>query len=129
MIWPVYVALLSVLFVVLSIRALRVRRRLGVPIGDGGNALMLRAARVHANFAEYAPLGLLLIAGSEVVGAPGYLVHALGLALLAGRLSHAYGVSQEHEVFAFRVAGMVLTFACYFVAAGFILIRALLVGG
>jgi uncharacterized membrane protein YecN with MAPEG domain len=32
-----------------------------IAIGDAGNPEMLRAMRVHSNFAEYVPLSLLLI--------------------------------------------------------------------
>lgn len=56
-----YAALLALLFVALSIRTLLMRRRLGIAIGDAGNESMLRAMRVHSNFAEYVPLSLLLI--------------------------------------------------------------------
>jgi uncharacterized membrane protein YecN with MAPEG domain len=119
-IWPIYAALLGIIFVLLSIRTIRLRQRLQVAVGDGGNALMLRAMRVHANFAEYVPLGLLLIAGAEVLSAPAVLVHGLGILLLIGRLLHAFGVSQEAEVFLYRVSGMALTFACYLVAAALI---------
>jgi len=105
-----YAALLSILFVVLSIRTIRMRRSLKIAIGDSGSPGMLRAMRVHSNFAEYVPLTLLLMALVEVGGAAPWLVHALGLLLLVGRLSHAYGVSQTTEVFVFRVAGMAMTF-------------------
>ena len=121
MIWPIYAALLGIVFVLLSVRTLRLRRRLRVAVGDGGNALMLRGMRVHGNFAEYVPLGLLLIAGAEVLSVPAALVHGLGIVLLVGRLLHAFGVSQEAEVFAYRVGGMALTFTCYLVAAAAII--------
>jgi uncharacterized protein len=39
-----------------------------------------------------------------------WFMHALCMSLLVGRLSHAYGVSQQRENFTFRVTGMVLTF-------------------
>jgi uncharacterized protein len=120
-IWPIYAALLGIVFVLLSVRTLRLRRRLRVAVGDGGNALMLRGMRVHGNFAEYVPLGLLLIAGAEVLSAPAVLVHGLGIVLLVGRIVHAFGVSQELEVFAYRVSGMALTFTCYLVAAAAII--------
>ena len=126
MIWPIYASLLALLFVSLSIRTLRLRRRLRVAVGDGGSPLLLRAMRVHANCAEYVPLGLLLIIGAETVGAAPLMVHGLGSALLAGRLLHAFGVSQEREVYAFRVTGMALTFTCYLTASLLILGRSLL---
>nr|WP_206202872.1 MAPEG family protein [Thioalkalivibrio sp. XN8] len=115
--------MLALLFVALSVRTLRLRRRYKLALGDGGNPLMLRAIRTHANFAEYAPLGLLLLAGAEISGSPALLTHAIGLMLLAGRVLHAFGVSREAEVFAFRVSGMALTFTAYLVAAAYILFR------
>ncbi len=108
---PCYAAALAVLFVVLSIRAIRVRRSLKIAIGDAGNPVMARAMRVHANFAEYVPFALLLMVLVEVQGAPAWGLHGLGVALLLARLSHAYGVSQAQENYAFRIAGISTTFA------------------
>ena len=107
---PLYAALLAILFVGLSIRTLRLRKGLRIAIGDGGNPQMLRAMRVHANFAEYTPLALILLVIAELHGAPAWSLHVLGAGLLLGRVSHAYGVSQPNEVYRFRVAGMALTF-------------------
>ncbi len=114
---PVYAALLALLFVALSVRTLRLRRHLRIPVGDSGNLEMLRAMRVHANFAEYVPLSLLLFYFVEVQGHPALLVHLLCLSLLSGRIAHAYGVSQSAEQYAFRVTGMALTFTSMIVAA------------
>jgi hypothetical protein len=116
-----YAALLGLLFVALSVRTLRLRRSLRIAVGDAGNATMLRAMRVHSNFAEYVPFALLLIYLSETLGANGLLVHALCIGLLVGRLSHAYGVSQLKEDYRFRVAGMALTFTAIIVASLFLL--------
>lgn len=106
---PPYAALFAIFFVVLSVRTLRLRRRLRIAIGDSGNESMLRAMRVHSNFAEYVPLGLLLVFLVEAQGANALLVHALCLCLLVGRLSHALGVSQMKENYRYRVFGMALT--------------------
>ena len=110
MITPLYAALLGLVFIALSVRTLRTRRRLQIGIGDADNPEMQRAMRVHANFAEYVPLALICIAGAELTAAPGWLVHSLGVALLLGRLVHAYGVSRTNEDYRYRVAGMSLTF-------------------
>ena len=69
---PSYAAILALLFFFLSVRALRLRRKLKIPIGDQGNPQMLRAMSVHANFAEYAPFTLLLafMLESEGGGSP-----------------------------------------------------------
>ncbi|MGB3428182.1 MAG: MAPEG family protein [Burkholderiaceae bacterium] len=107
---PLYASILALMFVGLSVRTLRMRRRLKIAVGDAGNPTMLRAMRVHSNFAEYVPLSLLLIFLVEAGGANPLLVHFLGSTLLLGRVSHAYGVSQIRENFRFRVVGMALTF-------------------
>ena len=114
---PAYAAVLGLIFVALSVRTIRMRRRHRVAVGDGGNAELRRAMRVHANFAEYVPLSLLLIFFVEHDGAETLLVHALGIALLSGRLLHAWGFSQEPENFRYRVSGMALTFGTIITAA------------
>lgn len=118
---PFYAAILALLFVALSVRTLRLRHRLRIPVGDGGNQTLLRAMRVHSNFAEYVPLTLLLIFMLEAGGGPGALVHGFGVCLVAGRISHAYGVSRTAENYRFRVFGMALTFTALVGAAVFLL--------
>ena len=114
---PVYGAFLAILFLTLSVRVIRARRRQKVALGDGGDIVVRRAMRVQANFAEYAPFCLLLIAFAELGGAPGLLVHGLCLTLLTGRLIHAFGVSCATEDLRYRVGGMSLTFATFAGAA------------
>lgn len=125
LITPFYAALLAVFYVFLSIRTLRVRRRLRIAIGDGGNEDMLRAMRTHANFAEYVPFAVLLIALAELQGADTGWIHALGILLLGGRTAHAWGVSRQPEDFRFRVAGMTLTFLTLLGAAALVLVTPL----
>lgn len=107
---PLYAATLGLLFISLSVRTLLLRRRLKIAIGDGGDQRLLRAMRVHANFAEYVPLSLLLIFMFETGGGQTWLVHAFCSCLLIGRISHCYGVSQLSENFQYRVFGMTMTF-------------------
>lgn len=105
-----YAGLLAPLLVLLSIRVIRQRRGAKIAVGDGGDMILLRGMRVQANFAEYVPFALLLMALAESLQTRAWLLHVLGLVLLVGRLSHAYGVSQKQESFGFRVSGMVATF-------------------
>ena len=119
---PFYAALFALLFVALSVRTLRMRRSLRIAIGDSGDERMLRAMRVHSNFAEYVPLSLLLILLVEMQGAHAALVHALCLCLLAGRVSHAWGVSRTRENFRYRVFGMAMTFTTLVVSALYLLV-------
>ena len=114
---PLYAALLALLFVGLSVRTLRMRRRLQIAIGDAQNPAMLRAMRAHANFAEYVPLCLVLLYFVETASASSYFVHALGASTVAGRVIHAYGVSQLKENFGFRITGMALTLTPLIAAA------------
>lgn len=114
---PFYAGILALLFIALSARTIRLRRTLQIAVGDGGKPEMLRAMRVHANFAEYVPFTLLMIFFVESMGASVLLVHGLGVTLIAGRLIHAYGLSQTDEKFARRVLGMVLTFTALAVSA------------
>lgn len=112
-----YAALLAPLFILLSVRVIRARRGAKAAIGDGGSADLLRRIRVQGNFAEYVPMALILIGLAESLDAPAVILHALGLSLLAGRASHAYGVSKTNETFAFRIVGMGLTLTVLGVAA------------
>jgi hypothetical protein len=91
-------------------RVIRQRRNSRVAVGDGGDATLLRCMRVHANFAEYVPFALLLMALAENIGAYPWLIHASGAVLAAARLVHAAGVSQAKENFMLRTAGMAGTF-------------------
>ena len=119
---PLYAALLALLFAALSVRTLRLRRVLRIAIGDAGNATTLRAMRVHSNFAEYVPLSLFLIYLVEINGGRAWLVHGLGLCLLLGRLSHAFGVSRADEDYRLRVVGMALTLTALIASATFLLL-------
>ena len=114
---PFYAALIALLFVALSIRTLRLRHRFKVAIGPGEEPMLERAMRVHANFAEYVPIALLLVLFVELTTRNEILVHALGVLLIAGRSLHAYGVSQVRENFRYRVSGMALTFTVIITAA------------
>lgn len=112
-----YAALLGLMFVVLSIKVIKQRRRYQVGIGSKGEATLERAIRVHANFAEYVPFALLLLFLAEYSGLATVYLHVLGATLVLGRFSHAFGVSQLKEPLQFRVFGMLLTFAVIILAA------------
>lgn len=112
-----YAALLTPLFILLSARVIQGRRGSKAAMGDAGDKVLRRRIRVHANFAEYVPLALVLIGCAESLQTPALLVHTLGLALLISRVLHAYGMSQERENFYFRVVSVMMTFATLSAAA------------
>lgn len=116
-----YAAGLGILFTLISIRTMRLRRKLRIRLGDASHPEMLRAIRVHANFAEYVPLCLGLIYLAEVQAAPSWLLHAMGIALTLARLAHAYGVSQQQEKIIFRVIGTSLTLSTLLTASSYLI--------
>ena len=112
-----YAALLAALFLALSMRVIALRRSRRIALGDGEDKELLRRMRVYANFAEYVPFALLLMALAESLATPALLLHLLGLTLLGARLIHAYGLSQTPQILQLRVLGMLLTFAVIAFAA------------
>jgi uncharacterized membrane protein YecN with MAPEG domain len=58
-------------------------------------------------------------------GRPAWLIHLLCLAVVVGRVIHAYGVSQERENFKLRMVGMATTFTVLAVMALLLLTRAI----
>jgi len=118
---PIYAALLAFFYVYLSARTIGVRRKAKISIGDGGDDEMLRAMRMHANFAEYTPITLILLAFVDLQGGPIWLLHSLGVLFVLARLSHAYGISSVQAPGKFRVAGMVVTFTPIAVSAAWLL--------
>ena len=113
---PLYAGILAFLFFVLSIRVVRMRGT-GISLGDGGNPLMLRRIRGHGNFAEYVPLILLMMGFLELSHYSPYLLHGIGIVLVAGRLLHGYALSFTEKFFMGRFLGTVLTFTALNVAA------------
>jgi hypothetical protein len=105
------------MLIVLAVRVIRLRRDTKIAIGSGGDARLERTIRVHANFCEYVPISLLLIAFVEMQENPAWQIHSLALTFLAGRLVHAYGVAQESENIQLRTIGMVMTFGVLIASA------------
>ena len=107
---PLYAGLLVLWLLVLSVRVIRRRGSEKILLGDGGNAMMARIIRGHANFTEYVPLALLMMAMLELSHFSIYVLHALGIVLLFARLIHGYALSFTEKFMFGRVAGAGLTF-------------------
>lgn len=114
---PIYAALLTLLYITLSFRVIGRRRSAKVSLGDGGDSVLNRRLRAHGNFAEYVPLGLLLMVLVELQDGAALLIHAIGLMLLIGRVAHARGLAGEPENFRYRKIGMQLTFTALLAGA------------
>lgn len=111
-----YAGLLGLYAIWLAMQVIRARHTYRVALGTP-HRMVERAARAHGNFSEYAPLGLVLIGLCEINGLPAWAVHALGTALVAGRVVHGIGIAREPENMRWRTVGMSLTFAVLGVAA------------
>ncbi|MGE0024525.1 MAG: MAPEG family protein [Hyphomicrobium sp.] len=112
-----YASILAFLFILLSARVIAQRREARVEIGVGESKELLRRSRVHANFAEYVPFALLLLALAESLHAPPLALHGLGLALVAGRFLHAYALSQNPHILPLRAVGISVTMITIALAA------------
>ncbi len=125
MVTPFYAGLLVLWFLVLSITVIRRRQKGAISLGDGGDPDVLRIIRGHANFAEYVPLALLLMAILEVSHFSIYVLHVLGTMLLVARLLHGYALSFTRHFMFGRVAGAVLTFLVLLIEAALCLYQAI----
>ena len=79
----------------LSIRCGRVRASEKISHGDGGNPLLARRMRAHLNFAENAPVVLVLFLALELAGANLTVLWALAVAFIVARILHALGMDRE----------------------------------
>ena len=113
-----YAGLLGLWFVALSVKVIQGRGRYKVNLGDGGNASMQRLIRGQANFNEYVPLALLLMALLESAGTSALVMHALGASLLVARILHGVALSFTEHFFFGRFVGTLLTYLMLVAAAG-----------
>ena len=111
-----YAGLLTLWFVVLSVRVVTLRRR-GIIFGDNGDVGVIRIVRAQANFAEYVPLALLLMGFLEVSRYSIYLLHLLGLTLLVARVLHGLALSFGWQIRFGRATGAALTFIVLLIEA------------
>jgi uncharacterized protein len=118
-----YGAIIGLLAVVLTVNVIRNRVGLKINDGDGGSAPMRMAIRAHANFAQQAPLALLLIGFTEAIGTSKIIIHVLGAALVVARLLSAWGLSSAEGPTFGRQSGAGLTVLVTAAASIIILIR------
>jgi uncharacterized protein len=112
-----YAGLLALVLLALSVRTIQARAATKVYMGDGGNELMLRRMRGMANFVEYVPLILIMLALLELRATAPWQLHALGATLLVARVLHGYTFAFATHFPAGRFLGAVLTQAALAVSA------------
>lgn len=104
-------AILIFIYIYLSFRVIKNRRRAQVARGSGDDSLLDKSIRAHGNFSEYTPLFLISLALTESAAAPLWLLSVVAFGFVLGRASHAFGISRAPENLKWRVRGMMLTFA------------------
>ena len=116
----VYAGVNILLLFVLALLVVGARRRGKVLIGDGGDAKLLQASRVHANATEYIPAGLVGLAILAVMNPeiPQWVIHAGGGLLTIGRIAHAFGLSMSTGPTLGRMLGTALTWTAFLFIAG-----------
>jgi hypothetical protein len=77
--------------------------------GDMGDAALTRAIRAHANFAEHAPLVLLLLLILALLGFEPIWLHVYGGVFTAGRIAGAFGMMRAVHPNALRFTGNLVT--------------------
>lgn len=90
---PLYVAFFAVLLVALQWRLVSLRDKYSsARMQDDGHSEMAAVTRAVAHMVEYTPIALLLLLIAETQGTSPFVIHALGLTLIAGRLTHLKGL-------------------------------------
>lgn len=116
MITPLYALPLTVMTIALSANVVRYRKSHRVSLGDGGQAELQNRIRAHGNLSEYAPLGIVLLLLAELAHAAPLALHLCGIALVLGRVLHAWALAAGGTMAA-RAAGMVLTYLALLLSA------------
>ena len=104
-----YASILTVIAFVLAQHVIRTRGRTTITLGDRGDDRLLEASRRQMNFVENVPLTLILMLLAEAgKAAPTYL-HITGVALVAARLIHPFGITVTRAAHPLRIGGAVAT--------------------
>jgi uncharacterized membrane protein YecN with MAPEG domain len=105
---PVFVGIFALIQVPLTVLVALRRGKTGVAFYDGGDAVLGRRMRAHANYTETVPMALLAMAAAEYSGMRSAVLIAGGIALLCGRALH-YLTLVRTGVGPGRAIGMILT--------------------
>lgn len=101
----------------LALRLVRGRLKGKILIGDGGDVSMLAGMRAHANFVEYAPFVLILIALIELAGGSPFWLQIAAVVFVVARIAHPIGMARGSENL-FRAIGILATWAVLALLAG-----------
>jgi uncharacterized membrane protein YecN with MAPEG domain len=112
-----YAALSALLIVILAIRVTLQRRATRIGIGDNGDHALAKRVRAHANSVEFIPIALILLLVCELLAIAPLWLHVFGIAIVLGRILHAWGLNASSGVTIGRSGGYVLTVLAIIVMA------------
>jgi uncharacterized membrane protein YecN with MAPEG domain len=114
----VFAAILGLLLLVLSLQVVRFRFKYRLGMGSNDDPAFEAAIRAHGNFVEYAPLALIMLGLAELNGVASGLIYWTGMALVLGRILHAFGmINGEGRPHKARALGILLTWLSILVTA------------
>lgn len=116
---PIYIGILTLMMMVFGVRVSALRNKFKVSLGTGDQPELQRAVRVFGNMAEWIPMILITLVVSEMLGAPQWLIHVVGIALIVGRLATLPGIRPDQTNAARAVAAM-LTLLSALVTGGYL---------
>lgn len=108
MITPVYAAILAILMCWLAMQVIKERSKNQIKYADGGIEALQRVRTAHSNAVDYIPISLILLVLLELNDGNIWVLHLAGIALISGRVIHAYGILNDKM--RGRVLGMQITF-------------------
>jgi uncharacterized membrane protein YecN with MAPEG domain len=117
----IYVALATLLVLILAARVSAGRHGKKIGLGDGGDHDMNKRIRAHANALENLPLALLLLLMLELNQTQPLWLHVFGCVLLLARVLHAVGLSRSSRTSFGRLVGTALTWGLMLVMAALLL--------
>lgn len=92
----------------LAMRIVKIRTAEKINIGDGGNERLIARMRAHLNFAEYAPIVLILLALTEFAWGATIGLWAAAVLFVVARIAHPIGMDGWIPA---RAVGVALTMA------------------
>lgn len=92
----------------LAVRVGRVRTAAKVSVGDGGNEMLTRRMRAHANYTEYTPFFLILLALVELAWGANIWLWGAAILYILGRIAHGFGMDGIDKLRAFGTISTLL---------------------
>ncbi len=117
MVTGLYAALFALMQIWLTIQVALRRKKHSIAYGHGDNEELARHIHVSGNFAETVPMALFLMLILETGGLDYWVIHALGLTMLASRILHAAGILSGGGQAILKRASVWITLGVYALAA------------